>query len=225
MSIRTYLVRRLALLVLVLVGISLITFLLVRVVPSDPAAIYAGPRARAEQIAQARHILGLDRPLYAAVRHLRARPHAGRLGHVAAHPATGARRHPALPALLAAADLLLSPHLGDPGHHPGSAHGAHEGEMGRPRDARLRHRRRLAAHLLPRHRAADHLLPHAGAAAGLGRARHRRRPGAPGDADNRHDGGRCPDHRQLRGLLQRHAASHPAGDSPWPPSRPASSPG
>jgi len=63
-SIRTYLVRRLALLVLVLVGISLITFLLVRVVPSDPAAIYAGPRARAEQIANARHILGLDRPLY-----------------------------------------------------------------------------------------------------------------------------------------------------------------
>lgn len=35
-----------------------------RVVPSDVAAIYAGPRARPEQIAEARHILGLDRPLY-----------------------------------------------------------------------------------------------------------------------------------------------------------------
>jgi peptide/nickel transport system permease protein len=64
MSVRTYLVRRLSLLLLVMVGISLITFLLVRVVPSDPAAIYAGPRARASEIARARHILGLDRPLY-----------------------------------------------------------------------------------------------------------------------------------------------------------------
>jgi ABC-type dipeptide/oligopeptide/nickel transport system permease component len=64
MSIRAYLVRRLALLVVVLVGISLITFLLVRVVPSDPAAIYAGPRARAAEIAHARHVLGLDRPLW-----------------------------------------------------------------------------------------------------------------------------------------------------------------
>jgi peptide/nickel transport system permease protein len=63
-SVRAYLVRRLALLVLVLFGISLITFLLVRVVPSDPAAIYAGPRARAAEIATARHTLGLDRPLY-----------------------------------------------------------------------------------------------------------------------------------------------------------------
>ena len=64
MNVRTYLVRRLGLLVLVLVGISLVTFVLVRVVPSDPAATFAGPRARAEQIAQARHTLGLDRPLY-----------------------------------------------------------------------------------------------------------------------------------------------------------------
>jgi ABC-type dipeptide/oligopeptide/nickel transport system permease component len=63
-SVRAYLVRRFALLLLVLVGVSVITFLLVRVVPSDPAAIYAGPRARAPQIAEARRILGLDRPLY-----------------------------------------------------------------------------------------------------------------------------------------------------------------
>jgi peptide/nickel transport system permease protein len=64
LSVSRYLLRRAALLVVVLFGITLITFLLVRVVPSDPAAIYAGPRARAPQIAEARHILGLDRPLY-----------------------------------------------------------------------------------------------------------------------------------------------------------------
>ena len=48
----------------VLLGVTVVTFLLVRVVPSDAAAIYAGPRARPEQIEEARHILGLDRPLY-----------------------------------------------------------------------------------------------------------------------------------------------------------------
>jgi peptide/nickel transport system permease protein len=63
-SVRAYLVRRVGLLVLVVVGISIVTFALVRVVPSDPAAMYAGPRARASQIAHARQILGLDRPLY-----------------------------------------------------------------------------------------------------------------------------------------------------------------
>ncbi len=63
-SVRAYLVRRFALLLLVLFGVSVVTFLLVRVVPSDPAAIYAGPRARAPQIAEARRILGLDKPLY-----------------------------------------------------------------------------------------------------------------------------------------------------------------
>jgi peptide/nickel transport system permease protein len=64
LSVRTYLLRRLALMVFVLIGVTIVTFLLVRVVPSDPAAVYAGPRARPEQIEEARRILGLDRPLY-----------------------------------------------------------------------------------------------------------------------------------------------------------------
>lgn len=64
MSVRTYLLRRMALMVFVLLGVTIVTFLLVRVVPSDPAAIYAGPRARPEQIEEARRILGLDQPLY-----------------------------------------------------------------------------------------------------------------------------------------------------------------
>jgi peptide/nickel transport system permease protein len=63
LTIRAYLVRRLALLVLVLLGVATITFLMVRVVPSDPAAVYVGSNARPEQIAQARKDLGLDRPL------------------------------------------------------------------------------------------------------------------------------------------------------------------
>src|SRR5271165_4779414 len=56
-------VRRLAFLILVLLGLSLITFFLSHVVPADPARLYAGPRASAAAVAQIRHQLGLDQPL------------------------------------------------------------------------------------------------------------------------------------------------------------------
>lgn len=55
--------RRLAFLILVLLGLSLITFFLSHVVPADPARLYAGPRASAAAVAQIRHQLGLDQPL------------------------------------------------------------------------------------------------------------------------------------------------------------------
>jgi peptide/nickel transport system permease protein len=57
-------VRRLAFLILVLVGLSLITFLLSHVVPADPARLYAGPRASAATVAQIRHQFGLDLPIW-----------------------------------------------------------------------------------------------------------------------------------------------------------------
>lgn len=59
-----YVGRRLALLILVLIGLSIITFTLARIVPSDPAAVYLGPRPRPEQIAEVRIKLGLDKPVY-----------------------------------------------------------------------------------------------------------------------------------------------------------------
>lgn len=49
---------------IILVGISAITFFLARVAPSDPAALWVGIHARAEQIEKARIELGLDKPLY-----------------------------------------------------------------------------------------------------------------------------------------------------------------
>jgi peptide/nickel transport system permease protein len=58
-------IRRLGFLVFVLVGISLITFFLSHVVPSDPARLYAGPRASASTVAQIRHQFGLDLPIWA----------------------------------------------------------------------------------------------------------------------------------------------------------------
>jgi peptide/nickel transport system permease protein len=58
-----FVVRRLALAALVVVGVVVLTFVVARVVPGDPAATWAGPRARPEQIERARVVLGLDRPL------------------------------------------------------------------------------------------------------------------------------------------------------------------
>ncbi len=47
----------------VIVCVSIITFLATRLLPTDPAALYAGPRASAEKIDAARLALGLDKPL------------------------------------------------------------------------------------------------------------------------------------------------------------------
>jgi peptide/nickel transport system permease protein len=55
--------RRLAIVVPTLVGVVVVTFLLTRVLPGDPAAYFAGPTADAASIEQIRHTLGFDRPL------------------------------------------------------------------------------------------------------------------------------------------------------------------
>jgi peptide/nickel transport system permease protein len=56
-------IRRLLMMLIVLLGISVLTFVLSRVVPADPARLVAGPRASAEGVEQVRRGLGLDRPL------------------------------------------------------------------------------------------------------------------------------------------------------------------
>jgi ABC-type dipeptide/oligopeptide/nickel transport system permease component len=58
-----FVARRLAGSAAVLLGLSVITFALARLVPSNPAAIYIGPKARPEDIARVTAELGLDRPL------------------------------------------------------------------------------------------------------------------------------------------------------------------
>lgn len=59
-----YILRRLLGLVPVLFGITLAVFLLLRLIPGDPAIVLAGERATPEQIAALRTQLGLDRPLW-----------------------------------------------------------------------------------------------------------------------------------------------------------------
>lgn len=60
---KKFILRRLLLGVIVMLGVAVITFFVARVVPSNPAAKWAGPRATPEQIAQATIELGLDKPL------------------------------------------------------------------------------------------------------------------------------------------------------------------
>jgi peptide/nickel transport system permease protein len=59
-----YIVRRLAYTAVTLWGLILITFLLTRIVPGDPARLAAGPQARQDQVEQVRKTYGLDKPLW-----------------------------------------------------------------------------------------------------------------------------------------------------------------
>src|SRR5918992_5160773 len=58
-----YITRRIFLLIYVLCGVSLTIFLLMRLIPGDPALVMLGERATAERLAEVRRGLGLDQPL------------------------------------------------------------------------------------------------------------------------------------------------------------------
>ena len=60
----TYLARRVAQVIPVLFGISVITFVLIYYLPADPARMYAGPGATVAAVTRIRHELGLDQPLW-----------------------------------------------------------------------------------------------------------------------------------------------------------------
>ena len=58
-----YILKRLLTLIPVLFIVSIVIFMLIRLIPGDPAAAMLGDKATAEQIAALRHTLGLDEPL------------------------------------------------------------------------------------------------------------------------------------------------------------------
>lgn len=58
-----YVIKRVLSSLLVLLGVITITFFIARVIPSDPERKWAGERATAEQLEQARQELGLDKSL------------------------------------------------------------------------------------------------------------------------------------------------------------------
>ena len=57
------LTKRLTTVIPTLVGVVIVTFLLTRVLPGDPAVYFAGPAATPQSIADIRKSLGLDKPL------------------------------------------------------------------------------------------------------------------------------------------------------------------
>ncbi len=62
-TLRRYLAERLAAAVVTLLGVSFIVFLMVRVLPGDPARVIAGVLASEEEVGRLRSQLELDRPL------------------------------------------------------------------------------------------------------------------------------------------------------------------
>ncbi len=62
--IKEYLARRIVFSLAVLLGVLTLVFFFTRVVPSDPAALYAGAHPTPEEVERIRHMLGLDKPLY-----------------------------------------------------------------------------------------------------------------------------------------------------------------
>ena len=59
-----FILRRFTWLIFVILGLCVITFILSRVVPGDPAELYLGPRPKPEQVELVRNQLGLDKPNY-----------------------------------------------------------------------------------------------------------------------------------------------------------------
>jgi len=62
-GLRVYILKRLGFAVLMLLGVSLVLFTIMRLAPGGPEAVLIGGEFSAEAAAQIRHRLGLDRPL------------------------------------------------------------------------------------------------------------------------------------------------------------------
>jgi peptide/nickel transport system permease protein len=75
-----YLARRLALTVLVLLGVATLVFSLIHLIPGDPAQTILGETASEADVAELRHRLGLDQPLLAQYGRFLAGAAAGDLG-------------------------------------------------------------------------------------------------------------------------------------------------
>jgi len=111
----TYLARRIVFGAAVMVGTTLITFLIAFVIPADPAVTMAGAKADPQTLSAIRHQLGLDQPLYIQYAHYLDRAAHGDLGRSYVRresvSALIANRFPAT-AILALAAMALSLILG-----------------------------------------------------------------------------------------------------------------
>ena len=76
-----YIARRLLWGVAILISVGIVTFLLIYVLPADPARVIAGPRASADAVARISHQLGLDQPLPVQLATYLGHALSGDLGH------------------------------------------------------------------------------------------------------------------------------------------------
>lgn len=63
MNTGTYILRRLVMIVPVIIGLTMLTFVITHLVPGDPALLAAGPQATQEMVDQIREEFGMDKPL------------------------------------------------------------------------------------------------------------------------------------------------------------------
>jgi peptide/nickel transport system permease protein len=64
MSLKSYIITRALLTIPMILLLVSIVFLIVRVLPGDPALLHFGKQVNPVALAQVRHALGLDLPLY-----------------------------------------------------------------------------------------------------------------------------------------------------------------
>ena len=92
MSLGAYLIRRLIQIIPLLIGLTLLTFVISRVVPGDPVGLAAGPQATPEIKEALRHEFGLDQPLPAQYFNYMAGLVQGDLGRISLFTARSCRR-------------------------------------------------------------------------------------------------------------------------------------
>ena len=62
--VQEYIAKRAIGLLLVMIGITLMTFIIIHLIPADPALAAAGPDSRLETVERMRQLMGLDKPLH-----------------------------------------------------------------------------------------------------------------------------------------------------------------
>jgi len=77
----TFVARRLLLMIPVVILVGILTFLLIRLIPGDPAAQMLGLDAKPQEIEALRHKMGLDKPIYTQFFIWAGRVLQGDLGH------------------------------------------------------------------------------------------------------------------------------------------------
>jgi peptide/nickel transport system permease protein len=112
---RAYILRRLAAAIPVLFGVSVVIFLLMKLIPGDAAQVLAGPSATRDEVELIRADLGLDEPLYVQYGRWLARAARGDLGRsieLRAPVTTMVLERFKNTAILAGASMLLASVLG-----------------------------------------------------------------------------------------------------------------